>query len=203
MSLSISDAENLIENIKKEEMSLGRDPKTWYTYENHIFGAAEVTKKLAKKLNLENVEQIYISALLHDISRTEENRKQHFHGILGYEKLIKKDINAARAAITHMFPFFEIPPFEDCYKMFFNNKQDYDFVVKYLKNTQLNDIDLLIQLSDILANKDGIVTIEQRLEELMLRNKEPLDPQIVENYYKIKEYFEKKLDQSIYEIIFK
>lgn len=203
MSLSIADAENLIETLKKEEISLGRNPKTWYTYENHVFSAAEVAKKLAKKLNLENVEQIYISALLHDISRTEENRKQHFHGILGYEKLIKKDINAARAAITHMFPLFKIPPFEECYKMFFNNKQDYDFVVKYLKNTKLNDIDLLIQLSDILANKDGIVTIEQRLDELKIRNKEPFAPQIVENYYKIKEYFEKKLNLSIYEIIFK
>ncbi len=83
MSLSIQEAKDLINNLKEKEIALGRAPETWYTYENHVYGAANVAKTIASKIKGMNANEIYICALLHDISRTEEDREQHFHGILG------------------------------------------------------------------------------------------------------------------------
>lgn len=83
MSLSIQEAKDLINNLKEKEIALGRAPETWYTYENHVYGAANVAKTIASKIKGMNADEIYIYALLHDICRTEEDREQRFHGILG------------------------------------------------------------------------------------------------------------------------
>ena len=87
MSLSIHEAEDLISDVREREIALGRAPETWYTYENHLYGAANVAQIIATHIKTLNPKEIYVSALLHDICKTEENRIQRFHGILGYETL--------------------------------------------------------------------------------------------------------------------
>ncbi len=198
MYLSIQEAQNLITQLKEKEISLGRAPETWFTYENHVYGVANVAKTIASHIKNMDADKVYISAILHDICRTEEDREQRFHGILGYEKLIDKDEKAARAAILHMFPWGKIPPFEKCSKMFFEKIEDYNFVADFINNTELNDVDLLIQLSDSLANKDGIVTLEQRAKEYSERHGIEISPSVIQPRQELKTYFDKKLGLNIY-----
>lgn len=87
MSLSIQKAKDLISDVREREIALGRAPETWYTYENHVYGTANVAQMIATHIKGLNPKEIYVSALLHDICKTEENRIQRFHGILGYENL--------------------------------------------------------------------------------------------------------------------
>ena len=137
--------------------------------------------------------------MLHDICRTEEDRKQRFHGILGYEKLKDIDEKSARSSLLHMFPWNKLPEYEKCSKIFFNKKEDYDFIANFIKTHKTTDEDLLIQLADSLANKDGIVTLEQRAKEYYERRGEEV-PQI-EARYKLKSYFDKKVGCDIYSLL--
>lgn len=203
MSLSIQEAKDLITELKEKEIALGRAPETWYTYENHVYGAASAARTIAEKIKDMNPEKVYISALLHDICRTEEDREQRFHGLLGYEKLIDKDESAARSAITHMFPWNELPAFENCSKMFYGNKKDYDFVAAYIQNIQTTDTDLLIQLADTLANKDGIVTLEQRAKEYAERCNIIIPKEKLQPRYELKAYFDNKVGCNIYSLFTK
>lgn len=198
--LTKTEAKNLIDQLRDKEISLGRAPETWYTYENHVLGVAKVAQTIAQKIEGLNPERIYVAAMLHDISRTEEEREKRFHGILGYEKLINLDADAARSAITHMFPWNIIPPFESCSKMFFGNKADYDFVASFLKNNPRTDVDLLIQLSDTMANKDGIVTLEQRAQEFAQRHNISIPKEMIEPRYKLKAYFDDKIGGNVYDL---
>lgn len=200
MALSIQDAQNLISELRDKEIALGRKPETWYTYANHVYGAANAAKKIASRVKSLNPDEIYVSALLHDICRTEEDRVQRFHGILGYEKLIDKDEKAARAALVHMFPWNELPPFEKCYNWFYGNEQDYKFVANYIKKHELNEADLLVQLSDVLANKDGFVTVEQRMEECAKRRGINVPPQMLAVRQKLKTHFDQVIGGNVYNL---
>lgn len=204
MSLSVRKAQNLITELREKEIALGRAPETWYTYKNHVYGAANVAKIIASKINL-NPNELYVCALLHDICRTEEDRVQRFHGILGYEKLINLDEKAARSAITHMFPWNEIPAFEKCRKLFYGNRKDYDFVCQYLQKSKPTDTDLLVQLADALANKDGFVTLEQRAKEVVERHRLESEnvQELLQPYYKLKSYFDQKLGCNVYSLFSK
>lgn len=201
--LSIKQAKELITELKQREISLGRQPETWYTYENHIMGVANVAQTIALKIPNINADEIYISALLHDICRTEEDRKQRFHGILGYEKLKDMDEKAARSALLHMFPWNKLPEYEKCSKMFFTQKADYDFIKNYITSHKTTDEDLLIQLADGLANKNGIVTLAQRAEEYSKRHGIEIPKEMIEPRYKLKTYFDTKAGCDIYSLLLK
>ncbi len=200
MNLSVLDAENLIFELRDMEISLGRTPETWYTYENHVFGAAKVAQTIALHVDTMDADRAYVCALLHDICRTEENRKQRFHSNLGYEKLINLDEMAARTALTHMFKWHDLPPFETCSEIFYQNKQDYDFIADFMKNHPINDMDLIVQLSDFMANKDGIVTIEDRMKDLAERGRLDVTPDVLQSAYDLKKHFDEKVGKDIYSL---
>lgn len=67
----------------------------------------------------------------------------------------------------------------------------------YLNEHEATDSDFLIQLSDTLANKNGIVTIEQRAEEYAQRNGLNLTSSLVQEMlaprFELKECFDKKI----------
>lgn len=198
MSLSVQDAKNIIAEVKARDTAIGRDMSRWWMYENHIVTAAYVARTVAAKIKGMNPEQAYVNALLHDVCRTNERQEARFHGISGYEKLIEKDPQAARSALLHMFLWNKLPPFEKCSAMFFGNKKDYDFIADYIKNTQTTEEDLLVQLADNLANKDGFVTIEQRAKDLAERRGVTLEKEWLETRNALKMYFDNKVGGDIY-----
>ena len=199
--LSITKAQRMIDNLKNHEISLGRDPQTWYTYENHVYGVAQAAKIISSKIKGMNPNHLYVMGLLHDICRTEDVRLQRFHGILGYEKLIQIDPDVARACLLHTFPWNELPPYRQCALLFFQSKKDYLFVADFIKNNSPKEEDYLIQLCDYLANKDGIVTIEERSEEIIERHRKLQDVADIVRVNELKRYFDKKIGCDIYSLL--
>ena len=200
MVLSIAKAQKMIKDLKNREISLGRDPKTWYTYENHICGVAQIAKIIAGKLKTMNPDHLYVMGLLHDICRTEDRRTKRFHGIAGYEKLIQSDPEAARACLLHTFPWNELPPYRQCATLFYQRKKDYQFIADFIRKNPPKDEDYLIQLCDYLANKNGFVTIEERAEEIIERHRNTQDFADIVKINELKEYFEEKIGENIYDL---
>lgn len=203
MTLSIQEAEDIITEVKERDTIIGRDMSRWWMYENHIRAAANIAKTIASKIDGMDETQAYICGLLHDICRTNERQEKRFHGITGYEKLIDKDEKIAQSVLVHMFPFNEIPSYEECKYMFFENKKDYDFIVEYTKNNFPNDYDLLTQMADSLSNKNGIVTLEQRAKEYSERHGVDILSSMIEPRYRLKSYFDKKVGRNVYDLIIK
>lgn len=201
MSITIKEAEAIIEEVKERDTSIGRDMSRWWMYENHIRAAANIAKTIASKIDGMDESRAYICALLHDVCRTNERQEKRLHSITGYEKLASKDENIANSVLVHMFPWNEIPSYEECSDMFFNNKKDYDFIVEYTKNNSPNDYDLLTQMADSLSNKNGIVTLEQRAKEYSERHGVDVLSSMIEPRYRLKSYFDKKVGNNIYDFI--
>lgn len=200
MVLSIQGAEDIIAEVKARDTAIGRDMSRWWMYENHIRAAANIAKTIASKIDGMDETQAYICGLLHDVCRTNERQEKRFHGITGYEKLVNKDEKIANSVLVHMFPWNEIPSYEECSDMFFENKKDYDFIVEYTKNNSPNDYDLLTQMADSLSNKNGIVTLEQRAKEYSERHGVDILSSMIEPRYRLKSYFDKKIGGNIYDL---
>ncbi len=207
MTISLVRANKLIEELKDREISYGRDPATWYFYENHVYGTAKIAKMIASEIKTMDPDKLYLMGLLHDISKTEENRIQRFHGILGYEKLVNYDKDIARGCLLHTFLRNNLPSYSECKNIFFERKDDYDFIYNFIENTSVTDEDLLIQLADNLANRNGLVTIERRLKEykerLLREEKIIINDTIINDMIitlnEMKKYFEKKIGHDIYD----
>lgn len=201
MGITIQEAENIVDNVRKRWVSLGRKPETLYMYDNHIKGAAQVAETIAVHVGGINPKQVYVSALLHDIAKIDESpesRLGRFHGILGYEMLLDKDPTVARACLLHEIPWNRMT--KSVEKKFLGNQTDVDFVADYLANTSVTDEDLLIQLSDAMANKNGIITLEQRQEEYEARLNIKLPSELMVPYLELKQYFDDKIGGNVYEL---
>ena len=70
MTISLIRANKLIEELKDREISHGRDPATWYFYENHVYGTAKIAKMIASEIKTMDPDKLYLMGLLHDISKT-------------------------------------------------------------------------------------------------------------------------------------
>lgn len=202
MPITIQEAENMINAVRERWISLGRAADTLYLYDNHIKSCAKVAQTIAIKMGTIDPEQAYVAALLHDIAKIDESPESmlgRFHGILGYEMLKEKDPNVARACLLHELPWNNVPLYE---KKFLGNKEDYEFILNYAAANPIKDEDLLVQLADSMANKDGIVTLEHRQQEYEQRFNIKMPAEIIEPYKNLKHHFDKKLKLNTYDLFF-
>lgn len=200
MPITIKEAENIVSAVRERWVSLGRAPETLYMYDNHLKGVARVAKTIAAEVGGIDLEQIYVSALLHDIAKIDESPESmvgRFHGILGYEMFKDKDAAVARACLLHEIPWNKVSLYE---KKFLGNKDDYEFALNYANKYPLQDEDLLIQLADGMANKNGIVTLEQRQQEYEKRFNFKMPMEMTEPYKALKQYFDKKVGGNVYDL---
>lgn len=200
MTISIKAAENIVDTMRNRWISLGRAPESLFLYDNHIKGCAIVAQTIALKLGNIDPEQIYVSAFLHDIAKIDESPESmvgRFHGVLGYEKFQDIDQYVARACLLHELPWNNVKLYE---KRFLGNRDDYNFALQYVKENPLKNEDLIIQLADAMANKNGIVTIEQRQQEYEERFNRKLPDEMITPYIEIKQYFDEKINGNVYEL---
>lgn len=200
MTISIKAAENIVDTMRNRWISLGRAPESLFLYDNHIKGCAIVAQTIALKLGNIDPEQIYVSAFLHDNAKIDESPESmvgRFHGVLGYEKFQDIDQYVARACLLHELPWNNVKLYE---KRFLGNRDDYNFALQYVKENPLKNEDLIIQLADAMANKNGIVTIEQRQQEYEERFNRKLPDEMITPYIEIKQYFDEKINGNVYDL---
>ena len=236
-SEDVKDAEAFIERMKEQRLTSGTlSLEQSHSFSTHVEGAAYVARTIALHIpemrdDPKLIDQVYISALLHDIGRLDEKQKKCFHGFLGFEILngkvdeISKEISeakktnnktneeilkleskakkyscAARAALIHMFPDNQIPPFESCKLMFFDKRKDYDTMARILKPVELRETDRLIQLADCLANGHGLVCLSERFREYQERRKIKLTEEEISSRWRLKRHFDEKIGGDVYEL---
>lgn len=142
-------------------------------------------------------ERAYVYGLLHDIGR-----KFGITGLAhvydGYRYLSEMGYaNAARIALTHSFNLKDIHDYIGKSDV---TKSVQDEIQALLAGMEYNDYDCLIQLCDSLAKADGIVSVEERMNDVKSRH----------GYYpqkkwdmnlRLKEYFEEKMQEELYQVV--
>lgn len=164
---------------------------------NHSRVTAHCAEKIAELCDGLDVEKAYVLGLLHDIGRKFGVRHLG-HVSDGYIYMMSLGYDeAAKICLTHSF----------------NNRSANEYIGKFdtsdeelkLINTALikvvmDDYDRLIQLCDSLAGSEGVLDIEERMNDVKKRYgrypKEKWNSNI-----RLKEYFEKKMGKNIYDVV--
>lgn len=194
-------AEELFENIIAER-NAGEFPFTGDmedTFRRHCATVARIAETIAAACPDLNTDKAYISGLLHDAGRVEdEQRSDTFHGIVGYHYLMGKGLpEAARISLTHCFYFkdFDISTYPQ-------NREQLREAKEFMKNIEYDDYDLLLQLADILNDMGKTCTIEYRFNSVGKRYKiapEKIAP-MIKKLNEIKTYFDGKCGCDIYDL---
>jgi len=189
---------NMLPSINEAEKQLNiagdLNPGPWI---KHSINVGIAAKNIAEKIIGMDKEKAYVLGVLHDIGRRVGvvNIPTHVHE--GYKFCIEKGWDeVAKICMTHSYVMME---------------EEFDYnpiehseiqIKKYIEICKVDDYDLLIQLCDALATDYGFVIIEKRFVDVVRRYG------IMEKYiegwnktFEIKEYFEKKMGCSIYEVL--
>lgn len=144
-----------------------------------------------------DADRAYIYGLLHDIGR-KFGVSYLAHVYDGYHYLMELGFeDAAKICLTHSFNLMDINDYIGKFDV-------EDWQVRELENllreTELDDYDLLIQLCDSLATWEGVVSLEERM--LDVKERYGYYPQSKwDRNVELKKYFEKKAGKTIEEIM--
>lgn len=170
------------------------NPGPWVMHSINVGIAA---RNIAEKVSRLNPEKAYIVGLLHDIGRRVGIVDIPTHVYEGYRYCLGKGWDeAARICMTHSYLRMQDE---------FSHEPDSEqekAIKAYIMNCQADDYDQLIQLCDSLAVDYGFVILEKRFVDVTRRYG------IMEGYIKgweiafsIKEYFEKEMGCSVYDVL--
>ena len=190
MELTVENARELLE----EGGML--NPGPWV---EHCINAGLAARNIAKECDDLDENKVQAYAMIHDIGRR-FGRTGMRHALDGYKYLMELGYeDAARICLTHSHPTGDMMDGcgeWDC------NKDEIEFVRKFLSEKRFDDYDLLCQLADALALDDGFLLIEKRLVGVSMRH--GFNEYTLKKWKKIfenKEYFEKKIGKSIYDVL--
>ena len=173
-----------------------RNPGAWI---GHSKTTAFCAKAIAEHCDNLDADITYILGLLHDIGRREGVTDMR-HIIDGYNYMTSLGYDdCARICLTHSFPYKNINSDNgqiDC------TAEETEFIKTFIKNTEYNDYDKLIQLCDALALPDGATYIEKRLVDVVIRRGfNDLTIPKWKTFLHLKDYFDKKTGTDIYKLI--
>ncbi|MGL5711535.1 MAG: HD domain-containing protein [Paraclostridium sp.] len=165
----------------------------------HSINVGLAAKIIAKKCGNINPDKAYVLGILHDIGRRYGVSGRR-HGIDGYKFLMEKGWDeAARICLTHSFP---VPDFDKEMGKNDMSDEDSEFVRDYIKDISYDDYDRLIIICDSLADAQGFCMLEKRFIDTARRyGTYSFTVERWNSTFEIKEYFEKQMDCSIYDIL--
>ena len=184
-------------------------PRASIEWERHSKDVALVCEKIAEKAGMD-VDLAYAKGLLHDIYKSIErdneitvviNGKKTMamtHPCNGYRLLLEKDFpEAARAALTHAF--------YDVYEngLGYDDRltpEDVELLKEWLGKNEFDAYDKLVQLADNMASWKGIMTINDRFCDILLRHPVARPHDALVKLYELKDYFDEKTNGNIYEL---
>ena len=164
---------------------------------NHSRVAAQCAGKIAALCEGMDADKAYILGLLHDIGR--KFGIKHFGHIYdGYHYMLRLGYDeAARICLTHSFNIQDIHSYVGNFDVTQEEQQEMEDA---LQNVVYDDYDRLIQLCDSIAGADGVMYIEDRMEDVKRRyGNFPKDKW--DNNLALKEMFEEKMGRNIYEVV--
>lgn len=141
-----------------------------------------------------DAEKAYVLGLLHDIGRKFGVRHlghvsdgYRFMMSLGYDE-------AARICLTHSFNNHTVDEYIGKFDV---SEEEMEMIKTELARTVYDDYDRLIQLCDSLAGAEGVLDIEDRMNDVKKRyGFYPQDKW--DSNMRLKRYFEKKMEKDIY-----
>lgn len=164
---------------------------------DHSRVAAHCAEKIAAACDGMNAEKAYVLGLLHDIGRKfgVSHMKHIWDGYtymmsLGYEEV-------AKICLTHSFSIQNIHDYIGRFDIEDDKVRELE---QALAATEYDDYDRLIQLCDSLAGSEGVLDIEERMNDVKRRYgsypQEKWDANL-----RLKTYFEKRTGRDIYEVV--
>ena len=181
---------------RKEAMALIRDglsnnPGPWG---KHCLTAAHCAEKIAAACGDMDAEKAYVLGLLHDIGRKFGVRHLgHVSDGYTYMMCLGYD-EAARICLTHSFNNHTINEYIEKLDV---SEEEMKMIKAELARTVYDDYDRLIQLCDSLAGAEGVLDIEDRMNDVKKRY--GFYPQKKwDSNMRLKQYFEEKMKKDIY-----
>ena len=173
------------------EESHAMNPGPW---REHSLTAAHCAEAIAKHCGMD-AEKAYILGLLHDIGR--RCGVYHMrHVVDGYVFLLSLGYTeAARACLTHSFADGDLDMYIGKRD---TTEQETALIEKELQRIEFDDYDRLIQLCDALAGAEGVMDIEDRMNDVRRRYGQYSQRKWDMNL-SLKAYFEEKMGMNIYE----
>ncbi|MGN0425946.1 MAG: HD domain-containing protein [Acetatifactor sp.] len=164
---------------------------------NHSRVVAHCAKKIAESCGDMDAEKAYLLGLLHDIGRKFGVRHlghvsdgYTYMSELGYDEV-------AKICLTHSF---HNQTLEDYIGRFDTSDEELKLIKTTLAEVTMDDYDRLIQLCDSLAGSEGVLFMEERMEDVRRRygaySKAKWDANL-----RLKEYFQEKAGKDIYEVV--
>lgn len=181
---------------REEALKLIRDgllfnPGPWG---KHCLTAAHCAEKIAGACGDMDVEKAYILGLLHDIGRKFGVRHLgHVSDGYTYMMCLGYD-EAAKICLTHSFNNHTVDEYIGKLDV---SDEEMEMIKTELARTVYDDYDRLIQLCDSLAGAEGVLDIEDRMNDVKKRyGSYPQDKW--DSNMRLKRYFEKKMKKDIY-----
>ncbi len=164
---------------------------------DHSRVAAHCAEKIAQECDDLDPDKAYILGLLHDIGRKFGVRHlghvsdgYSYMSSLGYDEV-------AKVCLTHSFNKLTT----DVYiGKFDTTDEELRLIQDTLKVVVIDEYDKLIQLCDSIAGSEGVLDIEERMNDVKRRY--GFYPQEKwDNNLKLKRYFEEKMGKDIYSVV--
>ncbi|MBR1584811.1 MAG: HD domain-containing protein [Clostridia bacterium] len=164
---------------------------------NHSRVAAHCAERIAACCQGMDPDKAYILGLLHDIGRKFGVRHLG-HVSDGYSYMLSLGYDeAAKVCLTHSF---HRPCLDDYIGRFDTTAEELELIREQLAKTQLDDYDRLIQLCDALAGSEGVLDIEERMNDVKRRYGTYPQRKWDDNI-RLKAYFEANAHRDIYAVV--
>ena len=182
------------EALKLLEEAEKCNPGAWG---NHSRIAARCAEKIARECNDLDSDKAYILGILHDIGRKFGVRHLgHVSDGYSYMRSLGYD-EAAKVCLTHSFNKLTT----DVYiGKFDTTDEELRLIQDNLKTVVIDEYDKLIQLCDSIAGSEGVLDIEERMNDVK-RRYGSYPQEKWDNNLKLKRYFEEKMGKDIYTVV--
>ena len=176
------------------------NPGQWI---DHCKVAARAAETIAENCGLDS-DRAYVSGLLHDIGyySYSNGKGEKDHAIAGHDFMARRGYDEiARICLSHSFPCKDIREIESSWMKL--NTAETAFITKFISEAAYDEYDKLIQLCDSISLPQGVVIMEKRLMEVVLRkgfgdftlNK-------WRSWFALKDYFDKLCGVNIYSLFY-
>lgn len=164
---------------------------------DHCRVAAHCAERIAGKCAGMNAEKAYIMGLLHDIGR-KFGARHLGHVADGYSYMLSLGYaEVARICLTHSF---HDQTTDHYIGKFDTTEEEFMMIQNALRSVTMDEYDRLIQLCDAMAGVEGVLDMEERMEDVKRRyGAYPCEKW--EANLALKRRFEDKMREDIYQVV--